>query len=182
MSYKLEKPYTDEERNNFIARYNQDCFQEGYNCTIKETDEAIFAVEDNEICDEKTQQPKINENYEKEKRLGEIEMELKQADEIYQTQLNTPVEFTNTHLYKPIWVDDGTYTKLITGLQAGVVTFPQIIWDATELEKNAVKMEQTEFMTLCMFLSQKQQEFFNARKLKKSQLLEEKQEIKESLT
>ena len=49
MSYILYKPCTNKERTDFIFKYNQDCFQEGYNCRIEETDEAIFALEENEL-------------------------------------------------------------------------------------------------------------------------------------
>ena len=43
MSYKLEKPYANKECDNFIFKYNQDCFQEGYHCRIEETETALFA-------------------------------------------------------------------------------------------------------------------------------------------
>ena len=78
MSYKLEYPYTEEERNNFIAKYNQDCFQEGYNCTIEETEQALYALEPNEIMVDG--EPTINPNFEEEqaqrekKRIQELKM------------------------------------------------------------------------------------------------------------
>lgn len=40
MSYKLEKPYTDEERANFIVEYNHN-----KGLTIKETSTALYALE-----------------------------------------------------------------------------------------------------------------------------------------
>ena len=49
MSYKLDKPYTDEQRTDFIFRYNQDCFGEGHNCSIEETETALYALEPNEL-------------------------------------------------------------------------------------------------------------------------------------
>ena len=49
MSYKLEKPYTDKEKSNFICKYHLDTQKEGYNCRIEETEDALFALEDNEI-------------------------------------------------------------------------------------------------------------------------------------
>lgn len=46
MSYKLEKPCTQKARNNFITRYSQDCFQDGYKCTIAETEDVFFETKD----------------------------------------------------------------------------------------------------------------------------------------
>lgn len=71
MSYKLEKPYTQKERNDFITRYSQDCFQEGYRCTIAETDEALYALEPNEIMQDG--KPVVNPNYEEEQKQKEAE-------------------------------------------------------------------------------------------------------------
>lgn len=71
MSYKLEKPYTTEEKDNFIFKYNQDCFQEGYHCRIEETETALYALEDNEIMVDG--EPQINPDYEKEQEEKEKE-------------------------------------------------------------------------------------------------------------
>ena len=49
MAYRLDKPYTAEDKDNFIFKYNQDCFGEGYHCRIEETEKALFALEENEI-------------------------------------------------------------------------------------------------------------------------------------
>jgi len=76
MSYKLEKPYTNEECDNFIFKYNQDCFQEGYKCRIEETEAALFALEDNEIL--VNGEVKINPDYENQQK--EIEKTLKLED------------------------------------------------------------------------------------------------------
>ena len=40
MSYKLEQPYTDEQKENFIVEYNHN-----QNLTIEETEQALFALE-----------------------------------------------------------------------------------------------------------------------------------------
>lgn len=64
MSYRLDKPYTDKQRIDFIFKYNHDCFQEGYHCRIEETETALFALEDNEIM--KDGEPIINPDWEKE--------------------------------------------------------------------------------------------------------------------
>ena len=50
--HKIDKPYTEQERINFIFKYNQDCFQEGYNCRIKETETALYALEPNELLED----------------------------------------------------------------------------------------------------------------------------------
>lgn len=59
MSYKLEKPYTDEQRADFIVEYNHN-----QSLLIEETDNALYALEPNEIMVDG--EPTINPNYEKE--------------------------------------------------------------------------------------------------------------------
>ena len=59
MSYKLEKPYTEIERADFIVKYNH---QGGLR--IEETEAALFALEANEIM--QGEEPAINPNYEQE--------------------------------------------------------------------------------------------------------------------
>lgn len=71
MSYRLNKPFTAEEKDNFIFKYNQDCFHEGYHCRIEETDKALFALEDNEIMVDG--EPQINPDYEEKQRQAEEE-------------------------------------------------------------------------------------------------------------
>ena len=94
MSYKLEKPYTDDEKFKFISRYNQDCFQEGYNCRIEETDTVLFALEDNEIL--VNGEPQINPDYEnqlKEKeKILKLEEFKKQLDELDKKRIRAVCE------------------------------------------------------------------------------------------
>ena len=71
MSYRLNKPFTAEEKDNFIFKYNQDCFHEGYHCRIEETDEALFALEDNEIMVDG--EPVIDPDYEEKQKQAEEE-------------------------------------------------------------------------------------------------------------
>ncbi len=82
MSYKLEKPYTTEEKDNFIFKYNQDCFQEGYRCRIEETETALFALEDNEIMVDG--EPQINPDYEHEQE----ELEKERVNNLIMTALD----------------------------------------------------------------------------------------------
>lgn len=117
-----------------------------------------------------------NPNYETIQKVNEIDAALAQADSDYQNALETPVVFPLTgKLYKPKWIDDGTYAKLITGVQSGILKFPQNIWDATEKEENMVSMDMETFGALCAFLAQKQGEAFAIRKALKSELLAEKE-------
>lgn len=59
MSYKLEKPYTEAQRINFIVEYNHN-----KGLQIEETMEAMYALESNEIMQQN--RPIINPNYETE--------------------------------------------------------------------------------------------------------------------
>lgn len=67
MSYKLNKPYTDEEYAKFIVEHNH-C----KGMLIKETENAIFALEENEIMGGNNE-PIINPDYEEQKALMERE-------------------------------------------------------------------------------------------------------------
>lgn len=80
MSYKLEKPCTDEQYANFVVEYNHN-----KGLRIEETLTTIFALEDNEII--KEGMPIINPDYEeitKEKerknRIEEIKSKLSELD------------------------------------------------------------------------------------------------------
>lgn len=66
MSYKLEKPYTDIEKADFIVFHNHN---NGRN--IEETENALYALEVNEIMVDG--QPQINPNYEREQAILERE-------------------------------------------------------------------------------------------------------------
>lgn len=66
MSYKLEKPYTENERLDFIIKYNH---KNGLR--IEETDKAFFALEKNEILVEN--EPVIDITWEEKEALKEAE-------------------------------------------------------------------------------------------------------------
>ena len=79
--YKLEKPYTMDERVNFIVTYNHN-----QGLLIEETEDALYALEVNEIMQDGI--PVINPNYEAEKakeakliQIEKIKQELKLLDE-----------------------------------------------------------------------------------------------------
>lgn len=59
MSYKLQKPYTDKQKANFIVKYNHN-----QGLLIEETDVAIYALEANEVMENNI--PVINPDYEQE--------------------------------------------------------------------------------------------------------------------
>ena len=67
MGYILQKPLTDEDRANFIVEHNHN-----NNLTIEETDEAIYALEPNEMLNENGEIV-INPNYEEELKQQEHE-------------------------------------------------------------------------------------------------------------
>ena len=66
MSYKLEKPYTEIERADFIVLHNHQ-----NNRKIEETETALFALEDNEIM--VNGEPQMNPDYEEKQRQTEEE-------------------------------------------------------------------------------------------------------------
>ena len=77
--------------------------------------------------------------------------------------LNTPVEYTNGHSYKPKWADAIYYGLL----QKGVVwpeLFPMRIYDSTGEEENVVEMTYQDLRDLALFLEQKREEAFLAYK------------------
>lgn len=80
-----------------------------------------------------------------------------------------------------MWIDDNTYSKILTGALAGVITFPIDIWDATKLEENMVSMDQTTFGQLCAFLANIQNQAFETRKYAQSNLLPQIQELEEEI-
>lgn len=123
-----------------------------------------------------------NPQYELLMAIQEVESKLSEADSKYQEFLQTPQVFPGTgKLYKPSWCDDGTYTKIITGAQVGIITFPINIWDATEKEENMVSMDQEMFSQLCMFLAYQQNLAFDQRKATKSALITQKEALEAQL-
>ena len=77
----------------------------------------------------------------------------------YLEGLDTPVEFSNGHTYKPKWADAIYYGLL----QKGVVfpeLFPMKIYDSTSLDENAVEMTIQELRELALFLEMKKEELF----------------------
>lgn len=123
-----------------------------------------------------------NPKYEKIQQLNALNEQLNATETAYQEVLETPVVFPLTgKQYKPQWVDDGTYSKLVTGMLAGVVTFPQKIWDATKLEENMVEMDSDTFGKLVAFLANVQNQAFETRKYAQSELLPQIAALKEEI-
>ena len=93
MSYKLEKPYTQQEKTDFIFKYNQDCFQEGYNCRIEESETALYALEENELL--QGDEVVIDPEYEA-KHLEQVKQaKIKENDNLRDIALNRGVEYQN---------------------------------------------------------------------------------------
>lgn len=69
MSYKLEKPYTEKERMDFIVTYNHN-----QGLLIKTTENAVYALEEDEIFEDGL--PVKDPDYETKKRKKEIKMQI----------------------------------------------------------------------------------------------------------
>ena len=126
-----------------------------------------YTVYDNEIVDlSQTQE------YQNKKRIKEIENELEQLDNLYYLASQAPVEFEG-HKYKFEW------TSLYQGLlQSGIL--PAKIWDLTELEENAVIMDEQTLQSLQNLLLDFQETAFQTRKEARSILLFEKNNLENS--
>ncbi|MBR1943231.1 hypothetical protein IJ843_05810 [bacterium] len=81
MSYKLQKPYTEMERINFIVKYNHE-----KNLEIEETENALYALEENEIME--NDEPVVDSEYEtklserkKEEQLRTLKKQLEELDQ-----------------------------------------------------------------------------------------------------
>jgi hypothetical protein len=125
-----------------------------------------FIITDNKFVDIRN-----TDEYKKKIRLAEIETELTKADSDYTTVMDTAVEYTNGHHYKPSYIQS-SYISLITANQ-----FPLVIWDSTEIEANAVEFTLQELIALCMALKNVAEPAFQTRKMIRSALLTEKAEL-----
>lgn len=74
MSYKLEKPYTDKQRADFVVKYNHN-----QGLIIEETDTALYALEPDEIMQEGV--PVKNPDYETQQLEAAKEAKYKEANE-----------------------------------------------------------------------------------------------------
>lgn len=94
MSYKLEKPYTDEDYANFVVEHNHNNGR-----MIEESETAVYALEPNEIMLDG--EPVINPNYELElkemelkTRISKIKHELAEIDRKRIRAMCEPSEYT----------------------------------------------------------------------------------------
>ena len=135
MSYRLNKPFTAEEKDNFIFKYNQDCFHEGYHCRIEETDKALFALEDNEIMVDG--EPVIDPDYEeKQKQEEEIEFNRK--------FFNTSLGYVSRDVHMKNGVVKDFLTDILPMLQVGI----PVLTYTRELEQSKVLVTE-EFLNEC---------------------------------
>ena len=111
------------------------------------------------------------DEYKKKIRLEAINGELAKADTDYATIMNTAIEYSNGHFYKPSYIQS-SYISLIAANQ-----FPLVIWDSTEIEANAVEFTLEELIALSLFLKTVAEPAFQTRKKTRSALLIEKAEL-----
>lgn len=88
MSYKLEKPYTDKERADFVVLYNHN-----QGLIIVETDTALYALEADEIMQNGV--PIKNPNYAAEQLEAEKAKRLEENKEAYNAALKAGVTYKN---------------------------------------------------------------------------------------
>lgn len=88
MSYKLEKPYTDKERADFVVLYNHN-----QGLIIEETDTALYALEADEIMQNGV--PIKNPNYAAEQLEAEKVKRLEENKEAYNAALKAGVTYKN---------------------------------------------------------------------------------------
>ena len=125
-----------------------------------------FKIENGEVIDLID-----TETYKNKQRLIEIDGELNHLDELYYAASQAPVEFEN-HQYKFEW------TTLYQGLlNSGIL--PAKIWDLTELEENAVLMDEEKLQELQNCLLTLQETAFQTRKEARSLLLNEKEQLEQ---
>lgn len=105
-----------------------------------------------------------NPQYEILQQLNTLNSEYNDADTTYNNILETPVTFTNGKTYKPSWITDDTYPRILVGAMAGAIEFPIDIWDSTQLKENMVSMDSETFGALCVYLTTIQMNAFNDRK------------------
>lgn len=124
-----------------------------------------FKVENDSLVDLKE-----TKDYKIKKRMEEIDSELNKLDELYYQASQAPIDFEG-HKYKFDW------TSLYQGiLNSGIL--PAKIWDMTELEENAVTMDEEDLKSLQNCLLVHQESAFQTRKEARSILLNEKEELK----
>lgn len=88
MSYKLEKPYTDRQRADFVVKYNHN-----QGLIIEETDTAFYALEPDEIMQEGV--PVKNPDYETQQLETAKEAKLLENKEAYEAALKAGVTYKN---------------------------------------------------------------------------------------
>jgi len=110
----------------------------------------------------------INPDYEDEMRLIEIDNELSQIDYNYEVFMDSSITYTNGYTYKPKYVND--YVLMIaSGLEYE-------IWDASELHSEVLDTQGLSM--LAMFLKSQSEGVYQARKINRKALIEERNELK----
>ncbi len=112
------------------------------------------------------------EELHKQRRIEEINLELERIDKEYLEEINTPIMYENGFNYKPKYVQESYVLILSANL------FPVIIWDSDEM--NPLKMTKEELMQLSLFLKERAEGAFQARKMRRKFLIEELREIEQN--
>jgi len=110
------------------------------------------------------------QEYKNAQRLKEITQELNQSDITYNNILNTPIEYTNGHVYKPKYIND--YILLIAS------TMSYEIWSDDETYSEI--MDTAKITELCLFLKSVTEPAYQIRKMTRKALLEEEKDILQS--
>ena len=145
MSYKLEKPYTDKQRADFIVKYNHN-----QGLQIEETGIALYALGSDEIM--QSGQPVKNPNYETE--------ELKKEKERKVTELNTAKEaaFKQGVTFKGSLFDCDDRAQDRTGnrlLLLNAVPEEALVW--LDYSYKEVQLSAREFQELCSIIFERVQ-------------------------
>lgn len=140
------------------------CRNEYLDYTFFDADFDTFSPEKYEVQNGELVDISQTPEYLKKQRLAQIDIELAQADVDYNTVLNTPVEYSNGHKYKPVYIND--YILLIaSGLSYEV-------WSDDELYSET--MDTAALSELCLFLKGIAEPAYQKRKTDRKALLQEK--------
>lgn len=130
MSYKLDKPYNDTQRADFV------CLHQGL--TSKETDTALYFMEDNEMWSEELQEPVINPNYEQEQAQ-------KEATEFANNFFNTSLGY----IRRKVTMKTGEVRDFLFDIKPTLKTGAPIITYNADKTQNTGVLVTDEFLTEC---------------------------------
>lgn len=173
MSYKLEKPYTDIQRADFVCEHQGLNYYEDGNCIIMYSDnESVTGGIVTDISD--------TPEYIKSQRLIQIDIELSQASIDHATAMDTEVIYPiNGKTYKPKYAAENyswffQAENIAKAINPNATIFPVFIKDSTKLNANGENMSIAELTQLTAFLAQICDNLWTAKSNKENDLLGEK--------